>query len=188
MDRITQYFNKKAHRKDLGKLNKAFNDVAMEGIKGPHEIYGARLMLMGKKPVMLTSEAGITKAEFKALNKAVEKGKLKSVKVPYSEITDPRFAFITSKEGHEYFYCQPDKEADMMELVNFYKQLWFGKEKGISNDMHKRIGEILGYEENDIALFLEKRYSREERKLLCNTNDIRRDMRYQKMVGSNPHR
>lgn len=153
-----------------GLLKHSFNNPAEEGLCGPHKAkFGPILLLMGVKPVFLTSKTpNIFDAKFSSLlNDAVSEGRLKCL--PAFDRLDGRSA------GSDLYYCQSDKVDDALELRSIFHSR---HTRDLSKAEHVRVGQLLGYNDNDCALFGENRYTPEQVAYLRETSDIRRAQRY----------
>lgn len=156
-------------------LSGSFNNPAQEGLFGPHAAkYGPILLLMGLKPVFLTSQRpNIFDARYMSLiDDAVSQGRLKRLALPYDRMLDGQRLV-----GTDMYYCQPDKEDNARELSSIFN-VRHSRENFLSKVEHVRIGQLLGYNENDCSLFGQDRYTPEQITWLRQTNDQRRALRY----------
>lgn len=128
----------------------------LQGKIGPHQGQEAELLLTGRKPVALFSAPFINHQfeQIKRLDHAVDQGLLCK-------------AFVTSAIAERTFYCLPESQAQMEELIAIYQRIDDQTppnptEMSISLADHHRIGTLLGYAPEDIAAFLKQQYQREQ--------------------------
>lgn len=117
---------------------------------GPHQGREAELLLKGEKPVALFSAPCLNHQpdQIQRLEQAVEHGLLCK-------------AFMSSAIADRTFYCLPQAQMQMRELMAIYQRLDSqtppdATEMTISLEDHRRIGTLLGYAPEDIEVFLEQ--------------------------------
>lgn len=125
---------------------------------GPHEGKELELMLAGKKPLAafgdIIPEDGIIAEEIipeKAFASYVEEGRFIRIS---EDVSDP----LESYTMRYVCFTQPDQEWRAHTFINLRKAM---RLREIPNDNHMdvMIGRILGYNEEDIEEFIEKRHS-----------------------------
>lgn len=125
-----------------------------KGRIGPHTGREAELLLSGHKPVAMFANINIESppGQIALLEQAVAQGRLCK-------------AFVASAIAHRTFYCQPHEQEQMQELIGIYHKLDSQTPAGatamaIPLEDHLRIGTLLGYNKEDIELFLAHQRSR----------------------------
>lgn len=160
-------------------LKQIFNNPAEEGLFGPHAFnYGPILLLTGIKPVFLTNmNPNRFDAPFAPLLKAaVLEGRLQCFSLPYDRILEG-----IRRSGTNLYYCHPDKIDNALELRSIFHAL-HTRPAELSQPEHVRVGQLLGYSDNDCALFGVNHYTPEQIAYLRQTNDVRRAQRYGAIV------
>ena len=168
-------------------LRKTYNELAFEGLIGPHNDYETDLLLRGLKPVMILSSAGASSFDLTRLFNAVAAGLVHERTLTPQECPMIPYA--------EHFFCLPAYREDMNALVEFYRKAWSSNQppQGFTAEEYEFIGRTLGYSEKDIELFLGNKtrkatahYTREDIAFLLETNDRRRADRYAILTSSAP--
>jgi hypothetical protein len=175
-------------------LSKIFDLVSRPGIMGPHADVEADLLIAGIKPVGYLAVIeedppdplfeDITE-QIKRLDEEVNKGNLLSTGFTVENFTWPNGC---SARVNAYFYCQPDKEAEMKIVSDNSEKYW---RQGIDEDLPEDSGKYLGYTDNDIELFNNGGYDALnpiQSYIMKRTHDLRKNARIKQLLNDKPQK
>ncbi len=142
-------------------LKPIFKYVAHHGLMMPHGQYEIELFIAGIKPVLFIANVEAT-PELQAL---IKNGSIVHIGDNYKNRTDV----------YEQFFAQKNKIKDGREVYARVCKNGRGYPTLSEKEGAKRIGKLLGYTDNDIALATREKYQRSlTRKILRHTQNIRR--------------